>query len=438
MRTHRLFRTLASLGLALAVTLTTPLAASADPVAAPPLPLAAPTAAAKAPAAFDLTGSGWGHGVGLSQYGAQAMAKAGRSTEQILQHYYRGTTVGKNDKGRLVDVNVRYQTGRITASLRALQPRAILEVCGMRAGKCAKKRRVVDATADTATAGQVVIERNGARVRARVTNAKGRTHTVAGRTVRLRWTGTRYAKGRNAVLRLDTGREYRHGRLWVYPYGSSALNGVVRLNLQREYLRGIAEMPSSWEPAALRAQAIIARTYALRVAPGIKSDCRCSLRDSVVNQVYAGWAKESEGTNRSFGKRWVSAVKATRGTVVRYGSALAETFYYSSSGGSTLNSEDVWSAQVPYLRAVKDPWSVTEANPNRSWTTRITQKQAQQLFGLKRVLRIEITGRHTGGGLRELTAYGPKNTKKLSGKADQMRIRLGLKSSWLNDIAAVT
>lgn len=430
MRTHRLVTAVA--GAVLALTATT-----LGPAFAGPTPDASPRAE-RPPVAFELTGSGWGHGVGLSQYGAQAMAKAGRSPEEILQHYYRGTSLGKNSKGRMVDVNVRYQTSRITATLRALQPGAVLEVCGMRGGKCVAKRRIADASADSATAGQVVVERSGGDVRARVTNARGRTRTVTGATVRMRWTGTRFMKGKNAVVRLDTGREYRHGRLWVHPYATSSLNAVVRLNLQGEYLRGVAEMPSSWEPAALRAQAIIARTYALRVAPGLKSDCRCSLRDSVINQVYAGWSKESEGTNRSFGKRWVAAVRGTKGTVVRYGSDLAETFYYSSSGGSTLNSEDVWSATVPYLRAVKDPWSVTAANPNRSWTTRISQRDAQQLFGLKRVLRIEITGRHTGGGLRELTAYGPKNSRTLSGKADQMRTRLGLKSAWVNDVTSIS
>ena len=436
MRTHRLLVAAASAAVLVVASLAGP--AIAEPTAAAPLAVPQKQGAEQPPRAFELTGSGWGHGVGLSQYGAQAMAKAGRTTPQILQHYYRGTELGKNNQGRLVDVNVRYQTSRFTAALRALQPGAVLEVCGMRGGTCVAKRRIADATADAATAGQVVVERSGNGVRALVTNARGRTHTVTGDTVRMRWTGTRYAKGKNAVLRLDTGREYRHGRLWVHPYGSGALNAVVRLNLQREYLRGIAEMPSSWETAALQAQAIIARTYALRVAPGIKSDCRCNLRDSVVNQVYGGWGKESEGTNAAYGKRWVAAVVATRGTVLRYGSGLAETFYYSSSGGSTLNSEDVWSAEVPYLRAVNDPWSITADNPNRSWTTTLSQAQARELFNLKQVLRIEITGRHAGGGLRELTAYGPKATRRISGKADQMRIRLGLKSSWLNDIAAVS
>lgn len=400
--------------------------------------LAAPAASAAdgtgLPSEFVVSGSGWGHGVGLSQYGAQAMAREGRSAEEILEHYYRGTQVGTNRRGKTLDVNVRYQPTTFTASLRALRPGAVLQVCGMRDGRCAKSKMVVDRTADSADEGRVLFRRTSTGVRAIVTNAKGRTSRVAGDQVRLRWTGTKPSRGPASVLRLDTGAEYRRGQAFVVPSGSTTLNALVRVRLQPAYLRGIAEMPSSWEPAALRAQAIIARTYALRTGATRKSDCGCHLRDSVIHQVYAGWAKESEGTDAYFGKRWVSAVKATRGQVLRYGDHLAETYYYSSSGGSTLNSEDVWSASVPYLRSVPDPWSDTQANPNRRWTTTISQRQAQELFGLAKVQRIEITGQHAGGGLRELTAYGPKRTRRISGKADTMRGRLGLKSAWVTDI----
>lgn len=416
---------------------------AAGTVAAATLALVAPLAAVPAvanetstlPSSFVLSGSGWGHGVGLSQYGAQAMAKEGRSEAQILEHYYRGTQVGTNRAGRTFDVNVRYQVATFTASVRALRPDAVLQVCAMQGNTCAKAKMVTDRTADAAAAGRVEFRRTATGVRAIVTNAKGRTSRVAGERIRLRWTGTKPSKGPASVLRLDTGREYRHGQAFVVPSGSSALNGLVRVRLQPAYLRGIAEMPSSWEPAALRAQAIIARTYALRTGAARKDDCGCHLRDSVIHQVYAGWQKESEGTNATFGKRWVAAVKATRGQVLRYDGGLAQTFYYSSSGGSTLNSEDVWSASVPYLRSVPDPWSVSQANPNRSWTASISQRQAQELFGLAKVQRIEITGQHAGGGLRELTAYGPKRTKRLSGKADTMRIRLGLKSAWVSGIS---
>lgn len=389
------------------------------------------------PAAFELVGSGWGHGVGLSQYGAQAMAREGRSTAQILAHYYRGTTLGRNPSGRALDVNVRYQPTSFSLSHRALAAGSQLTVCAMQGTRCARSRSVIDRTADAATVGRVVLSRTANGVRATVTNAKGRTHQLEAPRIRVRWTGTRLKKGAASVIRLDTGREYRHGQLMVTPYGNASLNANLRVRLQGEYLRGVAEMPSSWEPAALQAQAIIARTYALRGAATRKSDCGCHMRDSVVNQVYAGWSKESEGANASFGKRWVAAVTATKGQVVQYDGGLAETYYYSSSGGSTLNSEDVWSATVPYLRATTDPWSTTAANPNRRWTHRISQASASQLFGLAKVLRIEITGRHQGGGIAELTAYGPKNTKRISGKADTLRIRLGLKSAWVNDITAV-
>lgn len=402
---------------------------------------AAPGAAAAAeedslPSSFVVSGSGWGHGVGLSQYGAQAMAKEGRTEKEILGHYYRGAQVGANRRGKTLDVNVRYQPSTFTASLRALRPDAVLQVCAVREGRCAKTKMVTDRSADDSDEGHVLFRRTGTGVRAIVTNAKGRTSRVAGERIRLRWTGTRASKGPASVLRLDTGREYRHGQAFVLPSGSDALNALVRVRLQPAYLRGIAEMPSSWDPAALRAQAIIARTYALRTGASRKDDCECHLRDSVIHQVYAGWQKESEGTDAVYGKRWVAAVNATRGQVLRYGDELAQTYYYSSSGGNTLNSEDVWSASVPYLRSVPDPWSDDQSNPNRTWTSSISQQRAQELFGLTKVERIEVTAVHEGGGLRELTAYGPRRTKRLSGKADTMRVRLGLKSAWVSDVRA--
>ena len=396
----------------------------------------ASAAGAELPSSFEISGAGWGHGVGLSQYGAQAMAQEGRDAGQILDHYYRGTQVGTSAGDRTLDVNVRHQATDLTASLRALTAGAVLEVCGMRGGRCARKSRVADRTADSSTEGRVLLRRTRTGVRAVVTNAAGRVSRVAGDRVRLRWTGTRPSRGPASVLRLDTGREYRHGQVLVLPATTGTVNAVVRLRLQAEYLRGIAEMPSSWEPAALQAQAIIARTYALRTGADRKADCSCHLRDSVVHQAYAGWAKESEGTDAYFGKRWTSAVRATRDQVLRYDGELAETYYYSSSGGSTLNSEDVWAASVPYLRSVPDPWSDTRANPNRSWTASMSQRQAQQLFGLTKVLRIEITGQHAGGALRELTAHGPRQTRRIAGKADTMRMRLGLKSAWVTDVRA--
>ena len=67
----------------------------------------APTAAAAVPASFYISGSGWGHGVGLSQYGARGQAEAGRTAAEILAHYYTGTTVAALPDNKDIRVQVQ-------------------------------------------------------------------------------------------------------------------------------------------------------------------------------------------------------------------------------------------------------------------------------------------------------------------------------------------
>jgi len=385
---------------------------------------------------FTFSGSGWGHGVGLSQYGAQAMADAGKSVGRILGHYYNGTSLDQVADDKLLDVNVGYHWSSLTAELRALEGGAELQVCAMVSNRCNKSATIRDKRSGAGTAGRIAITRSRGDVRARVTSANGDMTTLRGDRIRIRWSGTRYLDGEPAVLRLETGREYRHGELIVNKHGTDRINPVVRMRLQSEYLRGVAEMPSSWNAAALRAQAIIARTYALRTGAGRKSDCDCHLHDSVVHQSYVGWSKEIEGSSAYYGKRWVSAVNRTDGTVLTYRGSLAETYYFSSSGGHTLNSQDAWSSTVPYLQSVDDPWSQTGSNPNRSWSTGRSQASVASLFGLKDIDKLSITKRYAGGGVGAITATATNgDTKTISGKADYMRSRLGLKSAWVTSIA---
>ena len=403
---------------------------STDATRRPAAPLANPPARS-----FTFTGSGWGHGVGLSQYGAKAMADAGKSVSRILGHYYSGTSLDQVADDKLLNVNVGYHASSMTAELRALRGGAELQVCAMNSNRCAKVATIHDKRSGAGTAGRIAVTRSKGDVRARVTNSHGDVTTLRGDRIRVRWSGTRYLDGSAAVVRLGNGREYRHGELIVNKHGAGLINPVVRMRLQSEYLRGVAEMPSSWNAGALRAQAIIARTYALRTGAGRKSDCDCHLRDSVVHQSYLGWGKENEGSSAYYGKRWVNAVNSTDGKVLTYRASLAETYYFSSSGGHTLNSQDAWSSRVPYLQSVDDPWSQTSSNPNRSWSTGRSQSSVASLFGLKDIHKLSITRRYDGGGVRSITATASNgDTRTISGKADYMRSRLGLKSAWVTSI----
>jgi SpoIID/LytB domain protein len=384
---------------------------------------------------FTFQGSGWGHGVGLSQYGAKAMADAGRSVRRILRHYYQGTKLTSVEDEKLLDVNVGYHVPSVTVRLRALHRGAVAEVCALTRNRCAKSVSIHDKRAGSRTAGEIRVTRHRGRVRARVSHPNGDITRLRGSQIRVRWSGTRALGGAASVVRLGNGREYRHGEVLVTKHSRRLLNGIVRLRLQSEYLRGIAEMPSSWNEDALRTQAILARTYALKAGASRGPVCDCHLHDSVIDQSYVGWGKESEGRDAYYGNRWVRAVKSTNGRVVTYKGALAGTYYFSSSGGHTLNAQDVWSSTVPYLRSVDDTWSLKRANPNRSWKSSRSPASVAALFGLRRLHDIAVTRRYAGGAVRSVRAIAVNgDTRTISGKADYMRSRLGLKSAWLTSI----
>ena len=125
------------------------------------------------------------------------------------------------------------------------------------------------------------------------------------------------------------------------------------------YLVGVvlAEMPASFEPAALRAQAVTARTYTLKrcredLRHGQNTVCSnnacCQAYIDPQDYIAAG------GTHNSW-QRVFQAVADTEGEVLMYSGALIEATYFSCSGGSTEAAVEVWGQQVPYLQAVSSP-----------------------------------------------------------------------------------
>jgi hypothetical protein len=141
---------------------------------------------------------------------------------------------------------------------------------------------------------------------------------------------------------------------------------VVEQLTMQQYLYGLAEVPSSWPTEALRAQAIAGRTYAKEAVERRRADPSRSydLDASVQDQAYAGYEKEADAQ----GARWVQAVENSDALTITYGGRAIQAFYSSSSGGHTENSENVFSAALPYLRGVPDPYDNAPGNPNYRWT----------------------------------------------------------------------
>ena len=205
-----------------------------------------------------------------------------------------------------------------------------------------------------------------------------------------------------------------HGRLQIRVNGAG-LQAINHVPLER-YLPAVvgSEMPSTWPLAALQAQAVAARTYALRQRkPADPYDLSATVR----HQVYKGLEAEAPST--------LEAVRTTRGQVLTYGSKLANTVFHSSSGGLTENSGDLWRHQLPYLVSVRD---FDQDSPVHRWEQRFDPWLLRRAFAeIDGVSRIEVLSTTETGRIRQARVEGPRGTLVLSGS--QLRTRLQLRST---------
>jgi SpoIID/LytB domain protein len=296
----------------------------------------------------------------------------------------------------------------------------------------------------------VTIEGETLKVVATPANGPERTFTTSGLTVR--WSGARALAGPASVLEVTSrgagaastsgkARSYRWGAVQFTPVGRAdsagvtrtRIEGVIVLNLHREYLRGLAEVPSSWPAAALQAQAIAARNYALtEYRSGTDDVCGgCHLWDDTRSQVYRGWGTESVAA------RWVQAVSATQtsrttGLAVLYQGSPIRAYYSSSSGGRTRSAESAWGRPAPYLVSVTDPWSVEKSvNPNYArWQRTIPRARVAAVFGLPDVAEVKVTERDRSGAALTVSATSAEGrSARLPGAT--VRSRLRLPAPWL-------
>ncbi len=217
---------------------------------------------------------------------------------------------------------------------------------------------------------------------------------------------------REAVFQLQK-RHYR-GRVQLRREGQ-VLQAINHIGLET-YLPSVvgSEMPASWPQAALRAQAVAARTYALRQRkPGSAFDVTAT----VSSQVYKGVEAETESTR--------SAVASTRSQVLTYQGSLATTVFHSSSGGRTENSGDLWTRQLPYLVSVPD---FDHNSPVHQWEKPLSQEALRQAFAeTGGVQRIDVLATTATGRVRQARVIGPAGTLVVTGP--QLRSRLGLRST---------
>jgi SpoIID/LytB domain protein len=394
----------------------------------------APTAVASevvpiAPAAFTLQGSGFGHGVGLSQYGALAMAKAGYDAASIATFYYPGTTVSPVQDDMDIRVNIDYRKPEINVRSEPLDPTGgAIEVN-------------VGGTVTLGNAADVFRFANeGGNVRVLRVTGEAVADLGVVPSVVIKWAGTRdpgQAVGGPTVLNVvgparnfaSPGHRYRYGFVEITPT-TGGLNAVNVVRMRDEYLYGIAEVSNSWPDAALQVQALAARTYALaKFIAGVRRACNCHVDDGsgpYTDQMFAGFAKESS----TAGDRWVAAVNATHvppnaGNAILFNGQPITAFYSSSSGGFTHASRDAWGGERPYAQVVADPWSLTEDNPNRTWSVTVPQQRIAAAFGVGEVRSLTIAERHPSGVPKAVVATMPDGSQaRRSGGALQRALRL--------------
>jgi stage II sporulation protein D len=390
-----------------------------------------PTSAGAASAAdsFTFFGSGWGHGLGMSQYGAYGLALDGWRPARILTHFYSGTKVSATQTAP-ARLRVGLAQGRARYHLRASAGDVDLRLGGPKRG---------DVVATIPSGETWTVRVVGGTYRIRDAAGKRVGDPVGGPSTNL---FASYQPNAARVTIPEAGHTYNRG--WIeFNVTDCSSSCAMRLILSippQEYLYGLAEVPSSWPRQALQAQAIAARTYAFRrvqTSGQHRTGCNCALYASSADQVYAGWDKES-GVD---GSRWVAAVDATDGKVVTYQGSLIDAFYSSSSGGYTENNENVWGGSpIAYLRGVCDPGDYTAANPNAVWQVSLSSRQVTSRLGLGigRVQRFSNVVRGVSGRIVSVVVRGADGSKTIGGGT--LRAALGLNDDrvWINADRQVT
>ncbi len=356
--------------------------------------LLAAAPSADAASRWTLRGGGFGHGIGMSQWGAYGFAKKGAGYRAILRHYYRGTAIGTR-AGKTVRVLLRPNRSRIS----------------MRGATRVSGRRLDSGTTYRA-------RRRGSRV---VLSGGGR-RVATGRRV-LRLTGRRPLRLFGTADNGVSGGTYR-GAIEIRLARGSGLNAVNAVNMD-QYVRGVvaAESPASWPAAALRAQAVAARSYALATSvSGRGFDQYADTR----SQVYKGVAGETRRTD--------AAVVHTRGQVVTYRGKVAVTYFFSTSGGHTENVENVFigSDPKPWLKGVNDPYDDTSPyhrwGPIRYSGSQLTRKLGGLVKGSFR--RLEVTKRGSSPRIVRARVVGSRGSRMTTGPA--LRSRLRLRDTWFS------
>ncbi len=371
---------------------------------------------AEVPATFSFTGSGYGHGVGMSQIGAKVRALAGESATAILNYYYKDVSIVPVVDTHTVRVNLGHAVR--AASFVTATPGAVIEIF---AGDIGNSQDVLP-LATLATRQKATF---------RVQGGVATFGTIANSSLTIRW------KGPDAVITVghpgETAR-YKYGQIQIKVV-KGAMEVTNSLSMHDEYLLGISEVPSSWPSAALEAQVIASRSYALSKLGLVKPSCDCHVYDHISDQNFVGYSKESEPR---FGKNWRAAVMNTHIdsntslAIVANGKPV-QAYYFSSSGGATQTTSDAWGQATSYTHSVADPGSLdVKHNPRFvNWSASALQATVASAFLLPDIAALEILTRNTAGAVTSIKGIASDGSYKIL-RGDTFRSRVKIPSPYFS------
>lgn len=374
------------------------------------------------PQTFSFTGSGYGHGVGMSQIGGKARAVAGESATAILKYYYKDVEVapvvdtatirvniGHQVKGAILTTNskgssLNFYPGDLPISDTTTAPIATFS---------SKKKAPISISIDKKS----------------IQGIPG-SHSV----LTVRWSGGELPL--LSVTKSNSTETFRYGQVQIKVV-KGALEITNSLSLRDEYLLGISEISSSWPAAMLEAQTIASRSYALSKMGSIKGSCDCNLYSHIADQNFVGYAKESEPR---FGAIWRAAVLRTivdtsTGLAILANGKPIQAYFFSSSGGATQTTADAWGGFTSYTQSVPDTASVVVAlNPRfASWKASTTQALVAAAFILPDVVSLEIISRNSAGAVTRIKGTSSGGISKIL-RGDTFRSRAKLPSPWFTPV----
>ena len=387
--------------------------------------------AVEIPATFQVQGAGYGHGVGMSQIGARAKALAGETATAILSYYYKDVVLEPLDDTKILRVNVGH----------------LLTSAKMASGTQDSTMQIfsgdIGDAQDIAPLAVVPVKSSlnftilGSTVLPSIVTGKKTVSIPRNRIFTVRWSGTRYLPGVDGVISLThttTTKKYRYGQMQFRAVKAATLGYRIEVTnsvrLSDEYLWGISEVPSSWPEAALQAQAIASRTYAMSKAGIYRTACDCDLYGEISDQSFLGYAKEIE---KGWGQFWKAAVTNTAGLTITQAGKPITAYFGSSTGGLTETAVNAWGTEKSFTQTVADVSSLDPVlNPRfYKWDRTITQASVAAAFLLPDVVTLEIVTKNATGTVGTIRATSSTGIQK-SLRGETFRSRTKIPSAYFD------